>query len=172
MSIPSTDQIADKIRASLSQKGLNLVDQDLNRPWGGYLVIDDSQIDEFIDAYFPNERGKINDNGSKLSPKILLVAPDARLSWQYHHRRAELWKVITGPVAVYLSDTDQQPEAPQVFQTGDVIAVKRTLRHRLAGAGNWGIIAEIWSHTDPSAPSDEADIVRLADDFGRQTPNQ
>ncbi|NBV85915.1 MAG: phosphoheptose isomerase, partial [Verrucomicrobia bacterium] len=31
----------------------------------------------------------------------------------------------------------------------------------------WGIVAEIWLHTDPSAPSDENDIIRLDDDFGR-----
>ena len=172
MSIASKDQIADQVRATLSQKGLTIINQDLDRPWGGYFVIDETQIDEFIDTYFPNERGKINDNGAKLSPKIMIVAPDARLSWQYHHRRAELWKVITGPVAVYLSDTDQQPEKPQIFNTGDVIANKRAMRHRLAGHGTWGIVAEIWSHTDPSEPSDEDDIVRLADDFGRQTSNQ
>jgi mannose-6-phosphate isomerase len=29
------------------------------------------------------------------------------------------------------------------------------------------MIAEIWQHTDPENPSDENDIVRLQDDFGR-----
>jgi hypothetical protein len=29
------------------------------------------------------------------------------------------------------------------------------------------MVAEIWQHTDPNHPSDEDDIVRLQDDFGR-----
>ncbi|MCU0327251.1 MAG: phosphoheptose isomerase, partial [Spirosomaceae bacterium] len=40
-------------------------------------------------------------------------------------------------------------------------------RHRLVGVNEWGIIAEIWQHTDPKNPSDENDIVRVQDDFGR-----
>jgi len=28
--------------------------------------------------------------GEKLSPKILIVNPEARLSWQYHNRRGEI----------------------------------------------------------------------------------
>ena len=40
-------------------------------------------------------------------------------------------------------------------------------RHRLVGLKEWGIIAEIWIHTDANHPSDENDIVRLQDDFKR-----
>jgi hypothetical protein len=29
------------------------------------------------------------------------------------------------------------------------------------------LVAEIWQHTDPENPSDEDDIVRVSDDFGR-----
>ena len=32
--------------------------------------------------------------GGKLSPKILIVNPNSKLSWQYHHRRAEIWRCI------------------------------------------------------------------------------
>jgi mannose-6-phosphate isomerase len=31
----------------------------------------------------------------------------------------------------------------------------------------WGVVAEIWQHTDAAAPSDEHDIVRVADDYDR-----
>jgi hypothetical protein len=34
----------------------------------------------------------------------------------------------------------------------------------LGGLETWGVIAEIWIHNAPSAPSDENDIVRLAED--------
>jgi hypothetical protein len=30
-----------------------------------------------------------------------------------------------------------------------------------------GVIAEIWQHTDANHPSDEDDIIRVQDDFGR-----
>jgi hypothetical protein len=40
-------------------------------------------------------------------------------------------------------------------------------RHRLVGLEDWGVIAEIWQHTDAAIPSDESDIVRVQDDFGR-----
>ena len=44
------------------------------------------------------------------------------------------------------------------------------LRHagvRLIGLEEWGMVAEIWQHTDDAHPSAEDDIVRVQDDFGR-----
>ena len=38
---------------------------------------------------------------------------------------------------------------------------------RLIGLDEFAVIAEIWQHTDASHPSDEYDIVRVQDDFGR-----
>ena len=102
----------------------------------------------------------------KLSPKILVVAPQTRLSWQYHHRRAEIWQVISGTVGVISSFTDQETEVNR-YNQGDQIVLKQGERHRLVGLEDWGVIAEIWQHTDASNPSDESDIVRVQDDFGR-----
>ena len=65
-----------------------------------------------------------------------------------------------------ISDTDEQTEV-QEKNIGDVIRLSKGQRHRLVGLDTWGIIAEIWQHTDPSNPSDEDDIVRVEDDFGR-----
>ena len=47
------------------------------------------------------------------------------------------------------------------------IQLKQGERHRLVGLDNWGIVAEIWQHTDAANPSDEEDIIRVQDDFGR-----
>jgi mannose-6-phosphate isomerase len=102
----------------------------------------------------------------KLSPKILIVAPDTRLSWQYHHRRAEIWRVVNGNVGVITSDTDEQGEV-QRLSAGQTIKLKQGERHRLIGLEDWGIVSEIWQHTDPENPSNEDDIVRVQDDFGR-----
>ena len=104
--------------------------------------------------------------GGKLSPKILVVAPDKRLSWQYHHRRAEIWKVVNGTVGVIMSDTDKEGELKS-YKPGDQITLKKGERHRLVGLKEWGTVAEIWQHTDANNPSDEDDIVRVQDDFGR-----
>ncbi len=102
----------------------------------------------------------------QLSPKVLLVAPHQRLSWQYHHRRAEIWQVVEGPVGVAISDTDEQTEVKS-YQPGERVILKQGERHRLVGLAGWGVIAEIWQHTDATRPSDEDDIVRVQDDFGR-----
>ncbi|MGB1216456.1 MAG: hypothetical protein ACPG5P_01195 [Saprospiraceae bacterium] len=102
----------------------------------------------------------------KLSPKILLVAPEKRLSWQYHHRRSELWRVIGGEAAIVVSETDEL--TPQRnLSLGEIVTLDQGQRHRLVGTNGWGIIAEIWKHTDANNPSDEDDIVRVQDDFGR-----
>ena len=50
---------------------------------------------------------------------------------------------------------------------GNIIQLKQGERHRLIGLDGWGIVAEIWRHTDASNPSNEDDIIRLQDDFGR-----
>ena len=95
-----------------------------------------------------------------------MLAPNTRLSWQYHFRRAEIWRCVEGPVAVATSDNDEEKEKI-ILQKGDTIRLKQGERHRLIGVDNWGIIAEIWQHTDAVNPSNEDDIVRVQDDFGR-----
>ena len=104
--------------------------------------------------------------GGKLSPKILIVQPHARLSWQYHHRRAEIWRVYKGTVGIIQSDDDTQGSIEQ-YKEGDQIRLAQGERHRLIGLEQEGIVAEIWQHTDANHPSDEDDIVRVQDDFGR-----
>ncbi|MFV5689514.1 cupin domain-containing protein [Flavobacterium sp. ZT3R25] len=103
---------------------------------------------------------------TKLSPKILVVAPHKRLSWQFHHRRVEIWKILSGVVGVKTSFTDEEG-ALQKLAPDSFIQLDKGDRHRLIGLDSWGIVAEIWQHTDSENPSDEEDIVRLQDDFGR-----
>lgn len=144
----------------------NITSSDLNRPWGGFYVIDETQAQLFADTFFDGLDVSSLKIGGKLSPKILLVAPEKRLSWQYHNRRAEIWKVVSGQVGVVRSDDDTEGELV-VHNEGDVITLAQGERHRLVGLSGQGVIAEIWQHTDPSHPSDEDDIVRVQDDFGR-----
>jgi hypothetical protein len=53
------------------------------------------------------------------------------------------------------------------YGVGEVLHLDLGERHRLVGLGAWGVVAEIWRHTDVSSPSDEHDIVRVADDYDR-----
>jgi len=158
--------VFDKIRNEIVNHNFRIVNEDQTRPWGGFFVIDESQASDFIATFFSHLKIDEVQITNKLSPKILVVAPEKRLSWQYHFRRAEIWKVVEGPVGVKISDTDVEGDL-KTLNNGDFIKMDKGERHRLIGLDSWGIIAEIWQHTDQNEPSDEEDIVRLQDDFGR-----
>lgn len=158
--------IFENTEADLKAQGFKFERTDFNRPWGGFFVIDENQAAQFTATYFPGMDNEDLIDGRKVSPKILLVAPEKRLSWQFHHRRSEVWRVIEGTVGIIRSETDEQGEL-ETFEVGDVIILKKGERHRLVGLSGWGKVAEIWQHTEPNHPSDEDDIIRLQDDFGR-----
>lgn len=166
MRYTSKKDVFDKIEKNLKNEGFNLDNIDRERPWGGFFVIDESQAQKFADSYFEGLDTQELKISGKLSPKILIVAPHKRLSWQYHHRRAEIWKVVEGEVGVVTSSTDEEHEI-KILKLGDTIHLKQGERHRLIGLSNYGVVAEIWQHTDADHPSDEDDIVRVQDDFGR-----
>jgi mannose-6-phosphate isomerase len=149
----------------LETTGFPIASKDSTRPWGGFFVIDEGHSNQFAQEYFGLSADSLKIAG-KLSPKILIVAPWKRLSWQYHHRRAEVWKVLKGTVGVVTSETDSEGECKN-YNPGDVVTLKQGERHRLVGLDDWGVLAEIWQHTDAKNPSDENDIVRVQDDFGR-----
>lgn len=160
------NEVFDAVQKDIEAQGFTIVNQDRHRPWGGFFVLEEAQAPLFIKTFFPHLSLEDFEGFAKLSPKILMVAPHKRLSWQYHHRRAEIWKVIGGNAAVVTSDTDDQTD-PQDLPLGEIISLNQGKRHRLVGVDEWGIVAEIWQHTDREHPSDEDDIVRVQDDFGR-----
>jgi mannose-6-phosphate isomerase-like protein (cupin superfamily) len=166
MSDKSKKKLFNKTENHIQDQGFTIIDQDEQRPWGGFFVIDEEQAAHFADTYFDDVPTNELHLSGKVSPKILIVEPGKRLSWQYHHRRAEIWKVLEGPVGVITSDTDEQGEL-QTYTKEEVITLEQGERHRLVGLDDWGILAEIWQHTDADNPSDEEDIVRVQDDFGR-----
>ena len=102
------EQVFKKVALILTDANFTIVDKDESRPWGGFFVIDESQAVQFAKHFFPEENLNEIKITDKLSPKILIVAPHKRLSWQYHHRRAEIWKCISEQVSVATSDTDEQ----------------------------------------------------------------
>ena len=155
-----------EIQKLIESFGFKIVSKDFQRPWGGFLVIDENQAQNFSNHFFKGISIQDLKISGKLSPKILIVKPRSRLSWQYHHRRGEIWRIFKGEVGIITSEVDTQNEM-KVYSEGDQITLKKGERHRLIGLENYAVVAEIWQHTDKKNSSDEEDIVRVQDDFGR-----
>ena len=153
------------IEDELTNLGFQIVDSNLEKPWGAYFCIDENQAQVFSDKFFDGIDVDSLKIENKLSPKILIVKPNMRLSWQYHNRRAEIWQVYKGQVGVVQSDTDTENELKN-YMPGDQIKLSQGERHRLVGLADYGVVAEIWQHTD-EIPSNEDDIIRVQDDFNR-----
>lgn len=158
--------IRDVLQAQL---GYHFSDIDETKPWGAYYRIVDEEADRFLREFFPDldpVEVRLGNPELVLSPKILVVSPSQRLSWQYHHHRAERWHFLT-PGGYHRSTTDEQGELIPA-KSGDIVQFETGERHRLVAAPDtYTLVAEIWQHTDPTQPSEESDITRLADDYKR-----
>ena len=159
--------ILKDVELLLSNHNLTIIAKDIDRPWGGFFVIKEEDAQRFSDIYFDNFDVETLRMAGKLSPKILLVKPHAMLSWQYHNRRAETWRILRGPVGVVRSLDDNEGEI-EIFKAGEIVILQKGERHRLIGQDTWGIVAEFWQHTDPTEASNEEDIVRVQDDYMRE----
>ena len=160
------DNIFIKTLSILESHILNVVDKDIERPWGGFYVISEDNAQDFSNIYFNGINTEKLKVSGKLSPKILIIAPNKRLSWQYHHRRSEIWKVVSGEIKVVTSHDDKERKE-EILNEGDEIRLSQGERHRIVGTNDYAVVAEIWIHTDKDNPSDEDDIIRIQDDYGR-----
>jgi mannose-6-phosphate isomerase len=158
--------IFNKMKDKIEYFGFSIISKDFERPWGGFLVIDETQAQDFSNKFFKGLDINTLKIGGKLSPKILIVKPESRLSWQYHNRRAEIWQIYKGSAGIVRSNSDIENEM-KVYNEGDQIILQQGERHRLIGLDDYCVVAEIWQHTDANHPSDEDDIIRVQDDFGR-----
>lgn len=165
----SAESIARAVACTLVQASYPVVETDVGKPWGAYVRLSDSIADRFVEEFFAGldpVEARLGHPSAPLSPKILIVSPGQRLSWQYHVRRAERWNFLT-PGAYHRSDTNTVGPLTNA-DAGVVLQFARAERHRLASPSNHPVlVAEIWQHTDPVRLSDEADIVRLQDDYPR-----
>ena len=110
------------------------------RPWGSFQVLDEA---------------------GTYKVKRITVDPGQRLSYQFHHRRAEHWVIVTGRAEVTLDDEVLPYEAGQVVEVG------RGVRHRIRNPGD-----EVLTFVEVQTGDyfGEDDIVRLDDDYGRRDP--
>ncbi|HET9850443.1 MAG TPA: hypothetical protein VFP35_02350 [Candidatus Saccharimonadales bacterium] len=159
-------EVFQQAAAILLKKDFKFIDIDITRPWGFFLSVDESQAPQFIKEFYAGVDLADIKKGLPLRPKFLGIAPGQRLSWQYHHRRSEIWRTLAGSYDLVTSKTDKE-EPPERVNEGEVVSIAQGTRHRGVGLTGWALVAEIWQHTDLANPSNEDDIVRLQDDFGR-----
>jgi mannose-6-phosphate isomerase-like protein (cupin superfamily) len=92
------------------------------------------------------------------SIKIITVNPDGILSLQYHNHRSEFWVVLDRGLEVTVGNQVWQPKE------NEEIFIPVRVPHRMKGVGERPVrIMEIWI-----GDSEESDIVRLKDKYGRQ----
>ena len=158
--------VFDKTFEIITSQKLKVVDKDTDRPWGGFFVISEDNSQDFSNIYFNALNIEDLKVSGKLSLKILIISPNKRLSWQYHHRRSEIWKVVSGEIKVVTSHDDIERKE-KFLKEGNEIRLSQGERHRIIGTDDYAVVAEIWIHTDKDNSSDEDDIVRVQDDYGR-----
>ncbi len=71
------ETIFNETEAYITNLNLRIVSQDAQRPWGGFLVIEEKDADAFITTFFPEFNadqlaftGSEDGQSGKLSPKI------------------------------------------------------------------------------------------------------
>ena len=165
----TSKEVNAEIAKFLKEYGYDIALIDHNRPWGGYTQLEDNNAPRFLTTFFTGLSLEEAQNGNpeaKLTPKVIGICPGERLSWQYHERRAESWMYVTD--GGYFRSLTDEPGVLQYARAGEMVQMARAERHRLVGAvGHYTIVAEAWQHTDPNNLSNEADIVRLQDDYKR-----
>src|SRR5215475_14932821 len=109
------------------------------RPWGSYTVLDE---------------------GENFKVKRIEVLPGKRLSYQKHAQRAEHWAVVQGTAKVTLDDREIE------VKTGEAIDIAIGSAHRVENPGDELLI---FIEVQRGNYLGEDDIVRLQDDFGRDS---
>ena len=126
-------QLADKDRQEI------ISHSKVYRPWGHYESID---------------------NGSRFQVKRIVVNPNARLSLQKHHHRAEHWIVVTGTAKVSKGDETF------LLSENQSTYIPLGVMHRLENPGSIPLeIIEVQS----GSYLGEDDIVRFDDEYGRDS---
>ena len=90
--------------------------------------------------------------------KRIIVKPDQRLSYQYHHKRTEHWVIVQGDAVVTLNDKEY------LFTEGMVVEIPVGTKHRVENKFEKNLI---FIETQTGTYFGEDDIVRIEDDYGR-----
>jgi mannose-6-phosphate isomerase-like protein (cupin superfamily) len=91
--------------------------------------------------------------------KRITVNPGQRISYQYHHKRSEVWVIVQGKAELTINDT--------VIEVGKGfhVHIPKLSKHRIKNIGDTELV---FIETQTGDYFGEDDIVRLSDDYGRQ----
>ena len=92
--------------------------------------------------------------------KRIIVKPGHKLSYQYHHKRNEVWVVVQGIATVTLDD-----KVVDIKET-EIVNIPVTTKHRVENKGTEDLV---FIETQTGTYFGEDDIVRLEDDYGRDS---
>ena len=92
--------------------------------------------------------------------KRIIVKPGQRLSYQYHHERTEHWVIVQGDAIVTLNDEEH------IFTEGMVVEIPVGTKHRVENKFDKNLI---FIETQTGTYFGEDDIVRIEDDYGRDS---
>lgn len=92
--------------------------------------------------------------------KILYINAGQRLSLQYHEKKVETIRVLTGKLMLVLQDKRDGPIFNRTLSEGDTYHVSQGTIHRFCALDNDVAVLEV------STPEID-DVVRLEDDYAR-----
>jgi len=90
--------------------------------------------------------------------KRIVVKPGSRLSYQWHHKRAECWTIVQGSGLLTLDDVKKE------YKSGAIIYIPTKAKHRIENTGSEALIlieVQVGSYFG------EDDIERIEDDYRR-----
>ena len=108
-----------------------------NRPWGNFENILESEI---------------------CKVKNIIVKPDQTLSYQYLHKRSEVWTIVQG-IAIFTLD-----DVEKIISSGVVVQIPRLSKHKIKNIGKEDLI---FIEVQLGEYFGEDDIVRIEDHYGR-----
>jgi mannose-6-phosphate isomerase len=108
-----------------------------DRPWGCFEILHEEE---------------------KCKVKKITVKPGERLSYQYHHKRSEVWTVVQGKATMTLDDVVEH------YHYGETILIPQGTKHRVENRGTNDLIFIEVQH---GSYFGEDDIVRIEDDYNR-----
>ena len=107
------------------------------KPWGKYLNI-------------------LDENYTKV--KQIVIKPGESPSYQYHHKRSEIWVIVKGTAEIKLDDE------VKTYGVGDVIHIPVKSKHQAKNIGDDDLV---FIEVQLGEYFGEDDIVRLEDKYGR-----
>lgn len=168
MQVLSKQENLARIEPDLANFGIRVASMDASKPWGIKVMIDPRTTASFFTLMFRGILLPRKVITAPRTPKVLLIEQGKRISWHVHDRRESYLRVRMGSVGLFLSRTDVQPTFPLVHGSpSELLHIGSGVRHRLSSLSGWAVVAEVSLDTDAKNPSDQDDVRRIGDDYGR-----